>query len=82
MFRLKESLATESMLHSVRQRGIMLQWFTSKPAQTVPAARINPSSIRLATPDGDRMNAGQTLGFYGIEDGDQLDVMIEQTGGY
>ena len=45
------------------------------------SAGINAASIRLATPDGDRMNAGQNLGFYNIEDGDQVDVMIEQIGG-
>lgn len=45
------------------------------------SAGISPASIRLTTPDGDRMNQQQNLGFYDIRDGDQLDVMIEQIGG-
>ena len=62
------------------------------------SAGINPASIRLTTPEGDRMvrvgavfsqffhprgpqNQQKDLAFYGVMDGDQLDVMIEQVGG-
>lgn len=43
---------------------------------------INAATIRLVTPEGERMRPQQTLGDYGIEDNDRLDVLIEQIGGH
>jgi len=41
---------------------------------------INPNSLRFYL-DGNRLTAQQTLSSANINDGDQIDVMIEQVGG-
>ncbi len=45
------------------------------------SANISASSFRLVTSEGDRMSGDKTLSHYNVQDGDQLDVVIEQTGG-
>eukprot|EP01088_Endostelium_zonatum_P018092 TRINITY_DN5674_c0_g1_i1.p2 TRINITY_DN5674_c0_g1~~TRINITY_DN5674_c0_g1_i1.p2 ORF type:complete len:107 (-),score=32.18 TRINITY_DN5674_c0_g1_i1:772-1062(-) len=42
---------------------------------------IDAKTLRLFTPDGNRMNSGQTLAELQIEDGDQIEVMMTQLGG-
>ncbi|KJE88408.1 ubiquitin [Capsaspora owczarzaki ATCC 30864] len=41
---------------------------------------INPASVRFLF-DGARINGDQTAADVGLEDGDNIDVMQEQTGG-
>jgi hypothetical protein len=43
---------------------------------------VSAKSFRLVTGEGDRMQLDKTLGDYNIQDGDQLDVVIEQLGGF
>jgi hypothetical protein len=45
------------------------------------SANISASAFRLVTSEGDRMSGDKTLAHYGLQDGDQVDVVIEQTGG-
>jgi len=45
------------------------------------SANISASAFRLVTSEGDRMAGDKTLAHYGVQDGDQVDVVIEQTGG-
>ena len=42
---------------------------------------VSASSFRLVTAEGDRMSGDKPLSHYNVQDGDQLDVVIEQTGG-
>ncbi|ELR13447.1 ubiquitinlike protein [Acanthamoeba castellanii str. Neff] len=42
---------------------------------------INPQSVRLLGPEGQRLNLESTLNEANINDGDQIDVMLLQTGG-
>eukprot|EP01134_Creolimax_fragrantissima_P006514 CFRG6514T1 len=42
---------------------------------------IERKSVRFMTPDGDQINDNDTATDLGLEDGDSIDVMQEQTGG-
>ncbi|KAL6077171.1 Ubiquitinlike protein [Balamuthia mandrillaris] len=42
---------------------------------------VSSSSVRLLSPEGERLQFDWTLQQAGIRDGDQIDVMLIQTGG-
>merc|ERR1711991_1065478 len=45
------------------------------------SANLDPQVLRLFSSEGERMEPTRTLGDYGIQDNDQLDVNLSQIGG-